>query len=1157
GDLTDNDNDGSPDDCTIDDCLGMVEDTDDDNDGIEDIADTYPNDFDNDGIDDNDDANPTIAIGDLADNDNDGSPDDCTDVECIGMVEDNDDEKEGIQDYNDANPLIPIGDLTDNDNDGSPDDCSDVDCLGMAEDTDDDNDGIEDDNDANPNDFDNDGIDDNDDANPTIAITGLTDNDNDGSPDDCTIDDCLGMVEDTDDDNDGIEDDNDANPDISIGELTDNDNDGAPDDCTAVDCLGMVEDTDDDNDGIEDDDDAYPNINIGELADNDNDGLPDDCTVLDCLGMVEDTDDDNDGIEDLVDIYPNDFDNDAIDDNDDVNPTIQIGDLADNDNDGSPDDCTNVDCLTMAEDTDDDNDGVEDDNDSEPTNPFKCRNLDGDNFDDCASGTDNPLADGDYDADGLADDLDPDADNDGVSNANEIIAGSNPLDKNDTIDLIAPVITVPADIVVDARDSLGAVKIQAEIVLFLSLATAADNVDGVLNNINNDAADLFALGDHIITFTSQDDSGNTGQAQATITVADLSKPDLFLRGDSSITIELGALYTDEGVIALDNVDGDISQTVIIDNNVDINSIGLYSVIYNVSDAAGNVAQSVTRNISVQDSFAPIITVPAGIIVGADNSDGTTSDNILISTFLTNATVMDADQISLFEHNAPLIFPIGPTIVTFSATDITGNVGQLQSTIMVKDLTPPVIILEGSSLITLALGDTYNELGATANDNVDGDLSIFVQRSGTYDTSSIGIYMLSYDVSDMKGNPAETQIRQLSVQDVEAPIITTPLSIIIEAQSASGVDSSNQAVIDFLKSASATDAVDGEITPDNDAPVTISIGKTTVMFTASDSAGNTANASAFITVEDQTPPIIILNGETDVFIGLNETYVETGATATDIVDGVLDTDTDIIVSGEVDITQIGLYTITYRVSDFAENSATIYRTVTVQDQQAPIITAPADTVLATPDANGLPINDPQIVDLLNAASVMDDWDVDLVITHNAPDVLTIGVTTIKFTAVDAQGNIGLAQTVITIEDQQAPELVLLGDSEVSLEVIGSSEGSDEDGTQNNDLDNPQNTYEDPGATAMDNVDGDITGLFQIVNNINLEVIGEYSVQYSVSDNAGNSAVVTRVVYVIEADDNANPASETPSKSGGIINGFILLIMMAGLLLARLRYRVKVV
>ena len=91
-----------------------------------------------------------------------------------------------------------------------------------------------------------------------------------------------------------------------------------------------------------------------------------------------------------------------------VTPTL---DCPDNDGDG---DCD-------AADPDDDNDGVADGSDSDSTNRFVCRDVDADTCDDCSSGTDNTLVDGpDYDLDGICNDGDPDDDNDGVPDVNDL-----------------------------------------------------------------------------------------------------------------------------------------------------------------------------------------------------------------------------------------------------------------------------------------------------------------------------------------------------------------------------------------------------------------------------------------------------------------------------------------------------------------------------------------------------------------------------------------------------------------------------------------------------------------------------------------------------------------------------------------------------------------
>jgi hypothetical protein len=60
-------------------------------------------------------------------------------------------------------------------------------------------------------------------------------------------------------------------------------------------------------------------------------------------------------------------------------------------------------------------------------------------------------------------------------------------------------------------------------------------------------------------------------------------------------------YIDAGATALDNVDGDISEKIILTENVDVSTVGTYSVKYNVTDGNGNEAVEVTRNVAVVDT----------------------------------------------------------------------------------------------------------------------------------------------------------------------------------------------------------------------------------------------------------------------------------------------------------------------------------------------------------------------------------------------------------------------------------------------------------------------------------------------------------------------------------------------------------------------------
>ena len=85
-------------------------------------------------------------VGNLMDTDGDKAPDRCSSA-CVvlDLLEDTDDDNDGVVDSVDTYPLIPLGELVDTDGDGIPDDCDEA-CvgLGMTADPDDDNDGFSD-----------------------------------------------------------------------------------------------------------------------------------------------------------------------------------------------------------------------------------------------------------------------------------------------------------------------------------------------------------------------------------------------------------------------------------------------------------------------------------------------------------------------------------------------------------------------------------------------------------------------------------------------------------------------------------------------------------------------------------------------------------------------------------------------------------------------------------------------------------------------------------------------------------------------------------------------------------------------------------------------------------------------------------------------------
>jgi hypothetical protein len=70
------------------------------------------------------------------------------------------------------------------------------------------------------------------------------------------------------------------------------------------------------------------------------------------------------------------------------------------------------------------------------------------------------------------------------------------------------------------------------------------------------------------------------------------------RGQASVGVPAGSAYVDQGADASDNIDGDITNTIVVTNPVNTNLVGAYTVTYNVTDFAGNRAQPVTRTVNV-------------------------------------------------------------------------------------------------------------------------------------------------------------------------------------------------------------------------------------------------------------------------------------------------------------------------------------------------------------------------------------------------------------------------------------------------------------------------------------------------------------------------------------------------------------------------------
>jgi formylglycine-generating enzyme len=182
--------------------------------------------------------------------------------------------------------------------------------------------------------------------------------------------------------------------------------------------------------------------------------------------------------------------------------------------------------------------------------------------------------------------------------------------------------------------------------------------------------------------------------------------------------------------------------------------------------------------------------------------------------------------------------------------------------LIKDSTPPIITVP-LSVVTEAAGPngTLVKLPkAIASDDVDGKVPVFV----TMPPGSIfpvGITTVIFKAKDKAGNSAGASIT-VNVQDTRPPVIKLPSPVAVEAKKPGG------AIVRF--EATAIDVVDGEVRVVSNPPSgsLFPIGKTTVIFTAKDRAGNVSSGKVDMTVKkklgfvgkDGAPTVYIPAGE---------------------------------------------------------------------------------------------------------------------------------------------------------------------------------------------------------------------------------------------------------------------------------------------------------
>ena len=251
---------------------------------------------------------------------------------------------------------------------------------------------------------------------------------------------------------------------------------------------------------------------------------------------------------------------------------------------------------------------------------------------------------------------------------------------------------------------------------------------------------------------------------------DVTAPELRLNGDAEITMAVGTEFVDPGYTATDDYDGDVTNKVVISGTVNNAKAGTYELTYTVSDTAGNTTSKKRTVIfeelgnldismgSVLDGVTPQISLkganPYCMVKGGnylepgatatDNVDGNITDKIVVTNKVTG-NLMGAFRIvyKVEDSSGNQAIAYRAVIVTTSCPD--NNQGTVESN------SAPVITLIGKNSVVINVGTEYVDLGATAYDKEDGDItSKLVTDASAVNTRVPGIYKVWYRVTDSAG-----------------------------------------------------------------------------------------------------------------------------------------------------------------------------------------------------------------------------------------------------------------------------------------------------------------------------------------------------------------------------------------------------------------------
>jgi DICT domain-containing protein len=423
-----------------------------------------------------------------------------------------------------------------------------------------------------------------------------------------------------------------------------------------------------------------------------------------------------------------------------------------------------------------------------------------------------------------------------------------------------------------------------------------------------------------------------------------------------------------------------------------------------------------------------------------------------------------------------------------ATDVNGNVATQTAIVTVEDKVAPVIVTKS---ITVQLDATGNATIAPADvDNGSADacgIDLLELDITSFTCANVGGNTVTLKATDVNGNVA-TQTAIVTVEDKVAPVVVTRNTTIqLNATGTASIVAGD--INDGSTDACGISLLELDITSFTCA----NSGLNTVTLKVTDVNGNVTSKTAVVTVEDKIAPVVVTK---NITIQLNTTGTASIVVA-DINNG--STDNCGISLLELDKTSftcanIGLNTVTLKVTDNNGNITSKTAVVTIEDKVAPVVVTKNTTI----QLNAAGTASIVVADVNNGST--DNCGISLVeLDKMAFTCANVGANTVTLKVTDNNGNVAAKTAIITVEDKIAPVVIT---KNITVQLDASS--------------NILIAAVDVNNDSTDNCGISLLELDKTL--FSCADAGENVVTLKVTDNSGNVATRTAIVTIVNSQPN---------------------------------------